>query len=363
MLDQSPPSSPPASRPSARGLLVRGVVVVAAAALLLHTLRRADLARSAALALAVGAPMALVLVPYLVGLTLHVEAFRRILAVLGRRVSLSRLLPVVLSTEALLMSAPLGAAVSGTLNPYLLLRRCGVPIPDGLAGLGAKKALVVFSNALYAALALALGFATLRRVSAPLLGSRGLEWLVAAAAAGLFASAYLLSRALVSGQLAGRSHGLLSRLPIPALARWLEARKASFHETDRRFAVLFREQRATLLLGLALLLGMWLAEALETWVILRLLHVSLGASEVLSLEVVVVMLRSLAFPVPGALGVLEAGYVAFFAALGVPDAPTLGVAFVLIKRAKELFFILIGYLALVVMKDLKTLPQAAPSTP
>jgi uncharacterized membrane protein YbhN (UPF0104 family) len=362
MIESSPPPATPAASPSVRGLLLRGVVIAAAAALLLHTLRRADLARAASLALAVGAPMALVLLPYLVGIVLHVEAFRRILRVLGQRVALSRLLPVVLSTEALLMSAPAGIAVSGTLNPYLLLRRCGVPIPDGLAGLGAKKALVVLSNALYAALALALGFATLRRVSAPLLGFRGLEWIVAASAVGLFTSAYLLSRALVSGQLAGRSHGLLSRLPIPALARWLEARKASFLETDRRFAVLFRERRATLLASVTLLLGMWLAEAVETWIILRLLHVTLGFSDVLSLEVVVVMLRSLAFLVPGALGVLDAGYVAFFAALGVPEAATVGVAFVLIKRTKELFFIVLGYLALLVMKDAKPLPEPSPFT-
>jgi uncharacterized membrane protein YbhN (UPF0104 family) len=343
-------------------MLLRGVIVVAAAALLLRTLRGADLSRAASLALAVGAPMAFVLVPYLVGLVLHVEAFRRILAVLGQTVPRSRLLPVVLSTEALLMSVPAGAAVSGTLNPYLLLRRCGIPLPDGLAALGAKKALVVLSNALYAALALALGFAALRRVSTPLLGFRGLEWIVAAAALGLFASALLLSRALVSGQLAGRSHALLARLPIPALARWLEARKASFLDTDRRFAVVFRERPAALVGSLTLLLGMWLAEAVETWVILQLLQVSLGFSQVLSLEVVVVMLRSLAFFVPGALGVLDAGYVAFLAALGVPEAATLGVAFVLIKRTKELFFIMLGYLALLVMKDAKPIHAPAPST-
>ncbi len=335
---------------------------MAAAALLLRTLRGADLARAASLALAVGAPVLLVLVPYLVGLALHVEAFRRILAVLGQKVARSRLLPVVLSTEALLMSVPAGAAVSGTLNPYLLLRRCGVALPDGLAGLGAKKALVVLSNALYAALALGLGFATLRRVSTPLLGLRGLQWIVAAAALGLFASALLLSWALVAGQLAGRSHGLLARLPIPALARWLEPRKGSFLDTDRRFAVLFRERRAALLGSLTLLLGMWLTEAVETWVILQLLHVSLGFTEVLSLEVVVVMLRSLAFFVPGALGVLDAGYVAFFAALGVPEAATVGVAFVLIKRTKELFFIVLGYLALLLMKDEKSIHTPAPST-
>jgi glycosyltransferase 2 family protein len=361
MIESTPPPAPPRPRKSVKGLVLRGLVLAVAAALLFRTLRGADLGRAASLVRSVGAPIILVLFPYLVGIVLHVEAFRRILGLLGRPVPLSRLLPVVLSTEALMMSVPAGVAVSGTLNPYLLLRRCGVPIPDGLASLGAKKALVVLSNALYAALALAVGFGALRRVSTPLLGFRGLEWIVAASALALFTSALLLSKAFVSGQLAGRSHGLLSRLPFPALHRWLDARKAGFLETDRRFAVLFRERRASLLAGVALLLGMWLAEAVETLVILRLLHVALGFPEVLSLEVVVVMLRSLAFLVPGALGVLDAGYVAFLLALGVPEAATVGVVFVLIKRMKELVFIAVGYLALALMKDAKASPEPAPS--
>lgn len=322
-----------------------------AAFALWNTLRQAELGRAAALATSVGAPIALAFLPYVAIIAFHAEAYRRILGVLGHRVSFPRIYSVVLCTEAVLMSFPAGIAVSDSLNPYLLRRRCDIPIPDGLAGIAAKKSLIVLSNAVYIAIAVALGFGGLRLASERLLGFRGLEWIVAGSAIALLGMFFGMTKALVSGSLATRSHGLLARIPSARLRGFLAEKKSGFLATDRHFAVLFRERRAQLATSAALLLVMWLLESLETLVILRLLHVSLGFSSVISLEVVVVMLRSLAFAVPGALGVLDAGYVAFLGAFGVPDAPTVGVAFMLIKRAKELLWISVGFLIFLVMKD------------
>jgi glycosyltransferase 2 family protein len=354
----TPPPSPK-PRASLGFIAVRVLFVGVAAFALWNTLRQAELGRAAALAGAVGAPIALVLVPYIAVIACHAEAYRRVLGVLGHRVSFPRIYSVVLSTEAVLMSFPAGIAVSDSLNPYLLRRRCDIPIPDGLAGIAAKKSLIVFSNALYVTLAVAFGFGYLRLASERLLGFRGLEWIVAASAVGLYVMVFAMAKALVSGSLAARSHGLLERIPSAKLRAFLADKKSGFLATDRHFDVLFRERRTELAASAALLLAMWLLESVETLVILRLLHVSLGFTEVLALEVVVVMLRSLAFVVPGALGVLDAGYVAFLGAFGVLDAPTVGVAFMLIKRAKELVWIAVGFLLFLVMKDAPPRAEAA----
>lgn len=349
MSTTSPPTPKP--RASAGYIAVRVLFVGVAAFALWNTLRQADLGRAASLAAAVGAPIALALVPYIFVIACHAEAYRRVLGILGHRISFPRIYSVVLSTEAVLMSFPAGIAVSDSLNPYLLGRRCGIPIPDGLAGIAAKKSLIVFTNALYVTIAVAFGFGYLRLASERLLGFRGLEWIVAGSAIGLYIMVFAMAKALVSGSLATRSHGLLARIPSAKLRAFLADKKSGFLATDRHFDVLFRERRSELAASAILLLGMWLLESVETLVILRLLHVSLGFVEVLSLEVVVVMLRSLAFVVPGALGVLDAGYVAFLGAFGVLDAPTVGVAFMLIKRAKELVWIGVGFLLFLVMKD------------
>src|SRR5262249_6081423 len=97
---------------------------------------------------------------------------------------------------------------------------------------------------------------------------------------------------------------------------------------------------------------MWLVEAAEALVILRLLGVDISFAAVLAFEVVVALLRSLAFMVPAGLGVQDAGYVAFFAAFGIPDAATLGFALVLINRVKEIFCIAVRFLLFLVLGDM-----------
>jgi uncharacterized membrane protein YbhN (UPF0104 family) len=59
--------------------------------------------------------------------------------------------------------------------------------------------------------------------------------------------------------------------------------------------------------------------------------------------VVVLLFRHVMFLLPAGLGAQDAGYVAFLAALGVPNPVSLGAAFVVLKRGKELLWAAVGY--------------------
>lgn len=366
MAESIPATPEPSPRPPRKSLwlnLLRAALFLFALAAFWNTLRQAELARAGALITAIGLPILLVLVPYLLAMSLQTLAYGRIFRVLGRAPRFLPLLSVLLSSEAVLMSFPAGVAVADSINPYLLKRRCAMPVTEGLAGVAAKKSLIVLANALYMGAALAGGIGYLHGVSRPLLGFPGLEWVVLAATIGLLLGGLGMSKALLSGAIGERSHGLLSRIPSERLKAWLSQRKSGFLETDRHFEQLFRHQRGALLASIALLFGMWLVEGLETLVILRLLQVELSMRQVLSFEVVVTLLRSLAFMIPAGLGVQDAGYVAFLAAFGVPEAATVGVAFVLIKRFKELFWIAIGFLLIAFLKESPAAGQASPPEP
>jgi uncharacterized protein (TIRG00374 family) len=318
---------------------------------LANTLRHAELDRAWRLVTSIGPAVALVLLPWGVAMTLHTIGYARILRALGRSTSFPRLVSVLLSAEAVLMSFPAGAALAETVNPYLLKRRCGVPVTEGLAAVAAKKSLILLTNAVYMGIAVIAGAAWLRDASRTLIGGAGLVWLVALAAGCMLLVALGMSWALFSGELAARSHSLLRRIPSARLGRWLEEKKAGFAETDGHFAALFGARARDLARAAPAFLASWLVEGAEAWLILGLLGVHISYAEVLAFEVVVSLLKSLAFMVPAGIGIQDAGYVAFFGAFGIPDAATLGVAFVLIKRAKELFWIAIGFLLFVVMGD------------
>jgi len=149
--------------------------------------------------------------------------------------------------------------------------------------------------------------------------------------------------ALSHGRVAVRVKQELSRLPLLRLRRATSTHAACFSETDdklRRFFAL--PPHKEVVLGLWFL-GGWLLEAVETFLILRLIGVDLDFFTVASFEVALSLLRSLVFVIPAGIGVQDAGYVLFLRALGVPDAVTAGAAFALLKRSKELFWATAGF--------------------
>lgn len=88
----------------------------------------------------------------------------------------------------------------------------------------------------------------------------------------------------------------------------------------------------------------WVFGALETWLMLYLLGHSLGILDAIMIEALIVLFKGLGFLVPGSLGFLEGGAILIFQ--GLDFGSGLGLAFSLLKRAREIFFAVIGWLAL-----------------
>ena len=150
---------------------------------------------------------------------------------------------------------------------------------------------------------------------------------------------------LSSRRVARRITSALSRL------RWERVRVWAEREQSRPEAVAAAAMPASRhALAALFLFGQWMAEVLETWLVLRLLGVHVSFSEALLIELGGSMVRSLAFIVPGGLGVQDASYVGILAALGVPGATEVGATFVLLKRAKDLAFISLGLFVLTLGK-------------
>jgi uncharacterized membrane protein YbhN (UPF0104 family) len=74
--------------------------------------------------------------------------------------------------------------------------------------------------------------------------------------------------------------------------------------------------------------------------------VTLSLNVATLLESTLVLVRSGAVPVPAGLGVQDVGYVLSLRALSIPDATTVSAAFVLMKRGRDVFWIVVGFLLL-----------------
>jgi hypothetical protein len=190
------------------------------------------------------------------------------------------------------------------------------------------------------------GHSLLARISQRVIGRGGLEWVVPAAAAGVLLAAFGLRAALLGGDLAGRLFSGLGALPIAGLRRGLARRADSFSAVDRQVEEALAGRPGEAALTTLCFLGIWLCEVCETFFILSLLDAGLGFRAVFSFEGLLTLARGLAFFTPSGLGVQDLGYLAFLKGLGVEQAINVWGAFVLVKRGKEIFWIIIGYLLL-----------------
>ena len=288
--------------------------------------------------------LALIALPALLALVLECLGWSRVFESLGQGVAIRPLLRVRLMTEAVAQTLPLGVIWAESLKPMLLGRHAAVPTSRAVAGLFARKYLLVSSQATYVALLSAFGFSTLCQLSRSLTGHAAFAWGAFAVSGVLCLLALGLCGTFACGRAAERVLALLRRIPSARLQRALLRREGNFSGTDqltkRYFELGFT--RATLAPGVFFLCG-WLCEALESFLILKLLGVELDFFALASIEVLLSFLKNVLFVLPAGIGVQDVGYVSCLSALGVPDALTVGAAFSTLKRGKELFWAAVGY--------------------
>ena len=311
--------------------------------LLAYVLRSADLGRALGLVNSLGWRLPLLLLPNLVAVLCEAVGWWISFGRLGGRPRFAALLGVRVMVDALMLGLPSGSVVSETLQPYLLKRRCGVPTELGIVATVARKFFVVVSHGLFLALATLLAWSLLDADSNAAIGRAGLPWLLFATSAGLVVASLAGVLATAHGRLAHRLHRGLDRLGGRWMGAWLERNALRFRQTDDVLAAFFRAEPAGLASSVVLYLAGWLVRSLETWLFLRLLGVDVPIPATMVIETALILVRALAVPVPAGLGVQDAGYVLCLRALGVPDATTVGTAFVLLKRGKDLFWVALGF--------------------
>jgi hypothetical protein len=261
------------------------------------------------------------------------------------------LLAVRLMTDAVMLGLPSGSLISESLQPYLLKRRCGVPFEIGIiAGFG-RKFLVVLSHGLFLGLSVFLAWPLLQAASRAAIGRGGLPLLLLAGAAVLVGVASASVALGVHGQVADKVRRVLNRLGGRWIGNWLERNALRFQAADRHLATFFTEKPAGLVPPVLCYLFSWFSRAVETLVFLHLIGVDVKLAAAMVMETSLILVRAMAVPVPAGLGVQDAGYVLSLKGLGIQDATTVGAAFVLLKRGKDLFWIAFGFLLLAIGGD------------
>jgi uncharacterized protein (TIRG00374 family) len=222
------------------------------------------------------------------------------------------------------------AYLGGEAVKVYLLHKRGLPVADGTASVVIGKTAQVLAEVIFIGFGAVAGSLILPADSPARAGMFAIAGAATALVAMLF---WLQHRGIFSTflALAGRL-----RLRIHALT----SRAESLRQLDRRIFNFYRHDRRRFLSGVTLYLAGWIADSTEILLVSHLLGMPLGWNQALAFEAFISVAKALGVFAPAALGVQESGVIFLFYLFGFP--PALGVSYAIIRRARELTFVLIG---------------------
>lgn len=307
------------------------ILLAIASFFLIAMLKRMEWLSLANYLLRVGYYWPLLFVPYGLSNLLGAISWKFILVRQQASPSLGRLFILRLAGESLNQLTPT-ASMGGEPFKAFRLNSVGVSWQDATASLIILKGMSVLSLVLYifAGIALAPFFVP---EETPHLAEICLG-------AAVFAAAGLV---FVIVQRSNPCAFLISRMKkynlCPAFIRNKEAELVTL---DSCLAGFYREHSLKGLAVFVLLFLSWLLQTVEVYLIFRILghHIDWGTA--LCLDALAMLITSLGFMIPVALGVQDGGNILL--AIGFNLGATLGAAFSIIRRFREAFWLLLGLL-------------------
>jgi glycosyltransferase 2 family protein len=308
------------------------VVLLAALALFGWYLSRADLRAVGTVLGRLGWLAPVMLVPFLVVYFVDCLGWRLCLPA-GLKVSFAALFRIRWAGEAVNNVVPSGY-VGGEVVKVYLLKKHGVP-----AQVGTSSA-VVSKTAQTVAQLLCIMLATIAflKLGGDNPGLRAGMMLVLSGGVALLAGLFWIQARGLFGSwlaLAGALHMKFA---------FVEKHRASIVEADYAITGFYRNHRPRFYTATAIYLGGWLLDTFEIYVVSHLLGMPILWTQALAVETFTSVAKVLGMWVPGSLGVQDSGIVMLGRLAGLPD--TLCVAYVLLRRAREILFALIGWLLL-----------------
>ena len=294
-------------------------------------------------------PLALILLPLVVVYIL--EAYGWYLTLeppYASQVGFMKLFMVRMAGEVINVTTPTGYVGGEPMKAYLL-GRYGVPIVEGGASVVTAKTTMTLAQVLFILMGLA--------VMVWVLGATDHNILAVLVSVGLLACGL---GGLVIAQRIGIGTGLLWILrKMRVHLVFLEQRESQIKQLDDTIRRFYSERRGAFYTSVSTFLAAWMTETFEVFAILYFLGVPVDWLSSFSIAALSVLIKGSVFFIPGSIGAQEAGYLVLLLGFGYDEVT--GITFALIRRLREILWILIGLGFLMVLKG-KSSPSLSSSS-
>lgn len=233
-----------------------------------------------------------------------------------------------LAGEAINYVTPSGWIGGEPVKAYLLSKRYGLPMAEGMASVVVAKTTFSISMFLFILTGIGITLAT-QRVEGSLF-----RWVwVLLPVLGVLLGLFLLVQFLKPFQWGASVVGRM-------MPGWLQRIGSRMHELDHALVRFYRQSPRAVLLSLGFHFLGWAAGVVEVFLILRFLHLPVSWATAFSLEALWVLLKAGAFLIPASLGASEGFLLLICGGLGISAVS--GLALALVRRARELLWVGLG---------------------
>ena len=238
-----------------------------------------------------------------------------------------------LAGEAFNMATPTAAVGGEAVKAWLL--RGHAPLDATLASVIVAKTTITLGQGLYFLLGVVVAWRTGLTGSALL---HGMLWLLGIEAVALGLFVLVQTRGML-----GWTLRLVERLGVRP-----PRGQATLGRVDDALGQFYRTAPGRLGLSIGFHFIAWLMGSVETWLILKFLGSEVSLATATVIEAFGTAVKVATFLVPASLGVLEGGFLATFATLGLSS--TTAISFSLVRRLREAVWVAIGLIAFAVMR-------------
>ena len=289
-------------------------------------------------------PFLVILLPMVLVYGLDASAWRLTLGRYAQRVGFFRLFAIRMAGEAVNVTTPTAYVGGEPLKAYIL-KRYGVPMVEGMASVITAKTTMTLAQVLFILLGLGITFWILDAASH--------YWVAMLVSFGLLAFGVGL---FVMFQRYGLGMGCLTLFRACGIRLvFLEQRESQLQDMDSTIRQFYSENRPTFYMALGVFFLGWFCETLEVYAILYYMNVEVDLWTSIAIAALAVFIKGGAFFIPGSLGAQEGGYTLLLMSFGYTEVT--GITFALIRRLREILWILVGLSCLLLLKG-KDLPTA-----
>jgi len=255
--------------------------------------------------------------------------------------SAPKAMAIHVAAEAIARTVPGGVPIADGIRVMLARRSTSVAGVEILSTALSRRLFMGFAQGAFLTMWSIAAMALVGNLAFGLPGSQEMTWLAPIAGLGMMVST--IGLASCSESVAEAIATIIRRMPILGTKRWIRRLAQEIVVVNDRMKAIRHLGARRLLHSTLLFLGVWILETIETYFVLRILGIDASLIQAGRLESLVSVLRLAAFFMPAGLGVQEGGYVGLLTAMGLATGFSLIASFLVLKRIRDLVWIVGGY--------------------